>query len=110
MKIREVTPASQASAKNILEALGWKRVLFNQVEIAHPAIDWFSLILALDRIFLATGGAMGQAAFLRTPVAAEGDRLPAEVLLDANGPERFCQVAHRYAAAATQRKRIDKNG
>lgn len=84
--------------RQMLVSLGVPDEALTAAEQADLALNWMTLILALDRIFLAYGGMAAQASFLREAQPELAGRAPIHVLKsgEEGAVAANCEAAHAY--------------
>jgi hypothetical protein len=102
----------QAVARQILTSLEVSGGVLDAAEAANPGLDWFTVVYALDGVFLSHGGGMGQYGFLHKPSPELEGRTPVEALSQPGGPEAVCGAAHAFSEAhrQEQERRIRDSG
>jgi hypothetical protein len=92
---------AQQDARRLIRGLGVPEYVLNATATAHPDVDWRRLATALDDVFLAYGGGMAQAGFMRQRQPELDGLTPIEMLPKGNGPLKVCLAAKSFARRST---------
>lgn len=91
--------AKAATSRHLMQCMGVPHGVLRQTEMAHPDLDWRSLVAALDCVFVARGGGAAQSWFWRQRYPELEGMTPIEALPGTHGPERVRQAAVGFAFA-----------
>jgi len=90
--------ATQQQARRVVGQLGVPEKVLRATELNHETVDWRELAGTLDDVFLALGGGMGQAWFLRERHPELDGLTPIEALAEDDGPRRVGCAARGFVA------------